>query len=57
MQVKKQGDNGFGLGETFELESGLTLAGIATAEKSKQSTRRKILNLVNKFVENMTEQQ
>lgn len=46
-----RGNNAFGFDEIFELESGLTLTEIPTKEKLRQSPRRKLLDLVNKFVE------
>lgn len=46
-----RGNNAFGFDEILELESGLTLTEIPTTEKLRQSPRRKLLDLVNKFVE------
>ena len=45
------GNNAFGFDEIFELELGLTPTEITTKEKLRQSPRRKLLDLVNKFVE------
>lgn len=46
-----RGNNAFGFDEIFELESDLTPTEITTKEKLRQSPRRKLLDLVNKFVE------